>query len=260
MDANTLIDLFSFLFGLILGSFLNVCIYRIPQEGASIVRPPSHCPACGESIRFYDNVPLLGYLLLRGRCRHCGDPISLRYPVVELATGLLSLALMLRHGPGVTYGLSLAFVSALLVVSFVDLQHQIIPDVISRPGIVLGIAASMTPWWRIPWTEAVIGAGVGYGSLLAVRWTYKRLTGKEGMGLGDVKLLAMIGAWMGWRDLPFVILASSLLGILIGGGALLLTSRGLRVRIPFGPFLALGAMLLFFFGPRVRDFYFGLVF
>lgn len=257
MDTAFLINLAALLFGLVLGSFLNVCIHRIPEEGASIVRPPSHCPSCGKGIRFYDNVPLLSYILLKGRCRHCGGAVSPRYPVVELATGLLSLGLMLRHGPGAAYVLSLAFVSGLLVVSFIDLQHQIIPDVISKPGIGLGIVASFAPGWRVPWADALIGAGAGYGSLLAVRWAYKRLTGKEGMGLGDVKLLAMIGAWMGWRDLPFVILASSLLGILIGGTALLVARRGLRVRIPFGPFLALGALLMFFFGPEVRALYYG---
>ncbi len=259
MDTAFLIDLAAFLFGLVLGSFLNVCIHRIPEEGASIVRPPSHCPSCGKGIRFYDNVPLVSYILLRGRCRHCGEAISSRYPVVELATGLLSLGLMLRHGPGAPYALSLAFVSGLLVVSFIDLQHQIIPDVISKPGVALGIVASVVPGWPVYWANALIGAGAGGGSLLVVRWAYERLTGKEGMGLGDVKLLAMIGAWMGWRDLPFVILASSLLGILIGGTALLVARRGLRVRIPFGPFLALGALLMFFFGPEVRALYYGLL-
>ncbi len=259
MDGATLIPLFAFLFGLVLGSFLNVCIHRIP-EGTSIVHPPSSCPSCGERVRFYDNVPLLSYLLLRGRCRRCAAPISLRYPVVELATGLLSLALVLRHGPGLPYLLSLAFVCALLVVSFVDLQHQIIPDLISLPGIAVGIAVAFTPWGRVPWTDAVIGAAAGGGCLFAVAWTFERLTGKEGMGLGDVKLLAMIGAWMGWRDLPFVILAASLSGILIGGASLVAMRRGLRVRIPFGPFLALGALLLFFFGSRVRTLYFGLIF
>jgi leader peptidase (prepilin peptidase)/N-methyltransferase len=179
---------------------------------------------------------------------------------VELITGLLSLALVLRHGPGVPYALSMAFVCALIVVSFVDLQYQIIPDVISLPGIAVGLAVALTPWGRVPWPDAFVGAAAGGGGLFAVAWVFERLTGKEGMGLGDVKLLAMIGAWMGWRDLPFVILVASLSGILIGGGSLLATRRGLRVRIPFGPFLALGALLLFFFGSRIRELYFGLIF
>ncbi len=139
-------------------------------------------------------------------------------------------------------------------------QHQIIPDVISLPGILLGLGVSFTPWGLIPWMDAAIGAAAGGGSLLAVSMIYKVLTGKDGMGLGDVKLLAMIGAWMGWRELPFIILISSLAGILIGGSALLMAKKGLRVRIPFGPFLSLGALVLFFFGNDVRSLYFNLFF
>lgn len=259
METAALYALFAFLFGLILGSFLNVCIHRIP-EGASIVHPPSSCPNCGAPIRFYDNIPLLSYLFLRGKCRHCKKPISLRYPAVELLCGLVSLALVIRFGPGITYLFSLAFLCALILVSFIDLQHQIIPDVISLPGILVGLGLSFTPWALVPWTEAAIGAAVGGGSLLAISVVYKVLTGKDGMGLGDVKLLAMIGAWMGWRELPFIILISSLAGILIGGSALLLAKKGLRVRIPFGPFLSLGALILFFFGNDVRTVYFNLFF
>ncbi|MGM0663561.1 MAG: prepilin peptidase [Thermodesulfobacteriota bacterium] len=259
MDMGTLIPVFAFLFGLILGSFLNVCIHRMPT-GSSIVHPPSSCPCCGASIRFYDNIPLLSYLLLRGRCRSCEASIPLRYPVVELATGLLSLALVLRYGPGVPYALYLAFVCALIVVTFIDLQHQIIPDVISLPGIAAGIAVSLTPWGTVSWVDALIGAAAGGGGLFAVAWGFERLTGKEGMGLGDVKLLAMIGAWMGWRTLPFIILSSSLFGILIGGAALMVSRRGLQARIPFGPFLALGALLMLFFGRGIRHFYYGLFF
>lgn len=259
MDTGTPASIFAFLFGLALGSFLNVCIYRVPA-GSSIVRPPSSCPSCSEKIRFYDNIPLLSYLILRGRCRSCGVMIPLRYPVVELLTGLLSLALVLRFGPGPAYFIYLAFVSSLLVVTFIDLQHQIIPDVISLPGIVIGIALSFTPWIAVSWASSIVGAVAGGGGLLAVAWGFERLTGKEGMGMGDVKLLAMIGAWMGWQDLPFIILSSSLFGILIGGVALILTRRGLRARIPFGPFLALGAMIMFFFGHQIKLFYFGLLF
>lgn len=258
MDIGTLTPVFAFLFGLILGSFLNVCIHRVPT-GSSIVHPPSSCPSCGEKIRFYDNIPLLSYLVLRGRCRSCKALIPLRYPVVELMTGLLSMALALRYGPGAQYIIYLAFVSALIVVTFIDLQHQIIPDAISLPGIAAGIAVSLTPWGSVSFVESAIGAAAGGGGLLAVAWGFERLTGKEGMGLGDVKLLAMIGAWIGWRALPFVILSSSLFGIIIGGAALMVTRRGLRARIPFGPFLALGALLLFFFGREIQIFYYGLL-
>jgi len=259
MDGDLLNLLFAFLFGLVLGSFLNVCIHRIPK-GTSIVRPASSCPSCGEPIRFYDNIPLLSYALLLGRCRRCGAPISARYPLVELGTGVLSLFLMGRFGPSVTYALTMAFVSCLVVVSLIDLEHQVIPDVISLPGILVGIAASFTPWGLVSWTDAALGAAGGGGFLLAVAWIFHRMTGKEGMGLGDVKLLAMIGAWMGWRALPFIILLSSLTGILIGGSALLLMRRGLRVRIPFGPFLSLGALLVLFFGSRIQWAYYRLLF
>ncbi len=259
MDMGTLATVFAFFFGLILGSFLNVCIHRMPT-GSSIIHPPSSCPSCGVKIRFYDNIPLLSYLFLRGRCRRCDAPIPLRYPLVELLTGLLSTALVLRYGPGVPYVLHLAFVSGLIVITFIDLQHQIIPDAISLPGVAVGVAVSLTPWGSVSWVDSLIGAAAGGGGLLAVAWGFERLTGKEGMGLGDVKLLAMIGAWMGWRALPFIILSSSLFGILIGGAALLLARRGLRARIPFGPFLALGTLLLFFFGREIQHFYYGLVF
>lgn len=259
MDMETLTLVFALLFGLIVGSFLNVCIHRIPI-GSSIVHPSSRCPYCGEKIFFYDNIPLLSYLVLRGRCRNCEASIPLRYPAVELVTGLLSIALMLRYGPGISYFLYLAFVSALFVVTFIDLQHQIIPDLISLPGIGAGFFASLTPWAGVSWLDALIGAAAGGGGLLAVAWGFERATGKEGMGLGDVKLLAMIGAWMGWRTLPFVILASSLFGILIGGGALLVSRRGLRAKIPFGPFLAMGALLMFFFGDKIQYLYFTLLF
>jgi len=259
MEPEILILFFALMFGLILGSFLTVCIHRLPQ-GMSIVRPASSCPSCETPIHFYDNIPVVSYLLLRGRCRHCGHGISPRYPLVEILTGLLSLALALRYGPGWTYFLTLAFVSALLTVSFIDLQHQIIPDVISLPGILVGLAVSFTPWGLVPWTDAALGAVLGGGSLLAVAWGYRLVSGKEGMGLGDVKLLAMIGAWMGWKELPFIILIASLAGILIGGTALVVSRKGLRVRIPFGPFLSLAAVLVFFFGPRIRDVYFGLFF
>ncbi len=258
MSADGLTALFSFLFGLVLGSFLNVCIERLPK-GRSVVRPASACPECGSAIRFYDNIPLLSYLVLRGRCRSCGRVISPRYPLVELITGLLSVALIAEYGAGPSFLFYLGFVSVLIVVSFIDLRHQIIPDVLSIPGVLTGLAFSLTPWGGPAWPEALVGAVAGGGFLLAVALVFERLTGKEGMGFGDVKLLAMIGAWLGWRALPFVVLISSLAGILIGGGALLLARRGLRVRIPFGPFLALGSLIHFFFGRELLQFYLGFV-
>jgi len=241
---------FAFLFGLALGSFLNVCIYRIPL-GKSIVHPPSNCPQCGEPIRFYDNIPVLSYALLLGRCRHCRHPISPQYPVVEATTGLLSLALFLKVGPSLDYIFFMLFGASLIAIAFIDLQHKIIPDVLSLPGIVVGFVFSLLPFSSLSWIDSLIGIVGGGGFLLVVALAYEKLRGHEGMGLGDVKMLAMIGAWMGWRALLFIILLSSLAGSLIGGALLLLSRQGVRTRIPFGPFLALGTLLYLFFGHEI---------
>lgn len=257
MDLHTLTTIFSFLFGLALGSFMNVCIYRLP-EGKSIVHPPSSCPHCGEEIRFYDNIPLVSYTLLGGKCRRCRARISWRYPTVELLTGLLSLALFIRYGPSYQYLLFLLFAAALVTISFIDLDHQIIPDVISIPGIAVGFAATLI-MGHISWLDSLLGIVFGGGALYLVGIGYKIVTGKEGMGFGDVKLLAMIGAWMGWRSLLLIILLSSLTGAILGTAFLLLSGKGARSRIPFGPFLSLGALLVFFFGPQLTQWYFDLL-
>lgn len=250
--------LFAFLFGSILGSFLNVCIYRIPLK-QSIVKPASACPHCGRKIRFYDNIPLISYLLLRGRCRYCRGPISIQYPVVELVTGLLSAVLMILFGPGLHYLLLLAFACSLVAISFIDLQHQVIPDVISIPGIILGFIGSL---FILPvgWVDSLIGILAGGGSFYLIALFFEKIKGREGMGGGDIKLIAMIGAWMGWRGLPFIILISSLTGLVLGGGSLLLSHRGFQARIPFGPFLALGALIFLFFGSEIVSSYYRLAF
>jgi leader peptidase (prepilin peptidase)/N-methyltransferase len=255
--SNSLFTLFSFLLGLVLGSFLNVCIYRIPQR-QSIVYPPSSCPECGRSIKFYDNIPVLSYIILLGKCRTCTKPIPIRYPVVELVTGLLSMALFMKFGPTPQYPLFFLFSAALLVVGFIDLQHQIIPDVISLPGILLGFAFSALGFTGLSWLDSFIGIVGGGGFLFAVAVLFERLTRKEGMGGGDVKLLAMIGAWMGWRALPFIILISSFAGTVIGGGSLLVSGRSYRTKIPFGPFLALAALIYLFFGTEFVSWYYQL--
>ena len=257
MDFGSLIALYSLLVGLALGSFMNVCIYRIPLE-KSIIRPSSSCPNCGKKIRFYDNIPLISYLLLLGRCRHCHHPISWRYPAVEALTGLLSLALFIRYGLSFQYLLFLLFAATLVTISFIDLDHQIIPDVMSIPGIVAGLAAAFIPG-NVSWFDSIIGIIGGGGTLFLVGLIYEKLTGKQGMGGGDVKLLAMIGAWMGWRSLPFVLLVSSLTGAIIGSIFLLMAGKGYRVRIPFGPFLSLGALSYIFFGPQLTNWYIGLL-
>ena len=241
---------FAFLFGLAVGSFLNVCIYRIPLK-KSIVRPPSSCPQCGGRIRFYDNIPVLSYILLLGRCRQCRTPISLRYPLVEFVVGLLSVALFIPFGPSLQYAFLFLFTAALVVIAFIDLEHKIIPDVISLPGILLGLAFSFFPSAGISPLDALIGVVGGGGFLFLVGTVFEKVTGREGMGGGDVKLLAMIGAWMGWKALPFIILISSFTGAVIGGLSLVVSRQGMRSRIPFGPFLALGALVFLFFGDEI---------
>lgn len=249
-----LLDLYFLVVGLIVGSFLNVCIYRIPA-GRSIVRPASACGACGESIRWYDNVPVISYLLLRGRCRKCGASYSIRYPIVELLTGLVALALWVRFGLEPRTAIYFVFIASLLVITFIDIDHRIIPDVISLPGIPLGFALSfLIP--QFGWTDSLIGILAGGGALYLVIYVYYMITGVVGMGLGDVKLLAMIGAFIGWQGVLFTIMASSLIGTVVGVAEMVRTRQGLKLAIPFGPFLAMGAVLYIFFGPQLIEWYF----
>jgi len=248
-----MIIFFVFLLGAILGSFLNVCIVRLPKH-ESLIRPSSHCPHCNKPIKFYDNIPIVSYIILGGKCRSCKNPISLRYPVVEALTGLMSVALFMKYGPTVQFLLFLLFSAALLVITFIDLSHQIIPDAISIPGIPFGIGASFfIP--TVSWLESLLGILVGGGLLFLIAVGYKWITGRDGMGGGDIKLLAMMGAWLGWKAIPFIILASSLIGLLVGGGSGLLLKKGLRAKIPFGPLLAIASLIYIFFGPEVIRWY-----
>lgn len=249
-------QIFSFLLGLSLGSFLNVCIHRIPHK-QSILHPPSSCPHCGERIRFYDNIPLLSFLFLMGKCRHCRHLISLRYPIVESLIALLSLFLFTTYGISFQYLLLLLFAGTLVTISFIDLDHRIIPDVLSLPGVAAGWAVSLFPW-SVYWLDSLIGTLAGGGSLYLVAIAYERITGREGMGGGDIKLLAMIGAWMGWQALPLIVLIASLTGAVIGMVFILCAGEGYRFRIPFGPFLSLGTLLYLFFGRDLTRWYFGL--
>ena len=198
MDFGSLMVVYFLLFGLALGSFMNVCIYRIPLK-KSIISPPSSCPNCGEKIKFYDNIPLISYLLLLGKCRYCRHTLAWHYPVVEALSGLLSVALFIRYGLTYQYFLFLLFAAILVTISFIDLYHQIIPDVLSLPGIAAGWAISFIPG-NIVWLDSLIGAVAGGGFLFLVAFIYEHITKREGMGGGDIKLLAMIGAWMGWRS------------------------------------------------------------
>ncbi len=244
-----------FVYGAIIGSFLNVCIARLP-EGRSIVRPGSQCPTCQVPIAWYDNVPILSYVLLGGRCRTCRTRISAIYPAVEILTGALAVALYLRLGPTLAFAGYCVFAAALVVITFIDLDHQIIPDVISLPGIVVGLAFSLVSPLVTP-IDALLGVLVGGGILLAVAWLYQTLRGIEGMGGGDVKLLAMIGAFLGWQSIFVTLFVGSVIGSLIGVGVMMYQRADTKLAIPFGPFLACGALVYLFFGDRILAFYFG---
>ena len=215
MTNQTVILMFSIFFGFILGSFLNVCIYRIPIK-KSIIKPPSSCLLCGTSIKFYDNIPVVSWLILRGRCRNCHGRISFRYPAVEAIAGIISLALFLRYGLTLSYFLYLIFMLGLIVISFIDFDHMIIPDVISIPGIITGFTTSfLLP--DLKWIASLIGIVAGGGILFITAFMFEKITGKEGMGGGDIKLLAMIGAWLGWKFLPITILIAALTASICGG-------------------------------------------
>lgn len=253
MTPILVLSLFALLFGMTVGSFLNVCICRMPKD-ESVVSPPSHCPQCNYRIRWYDNIPVISYLLLRGRCRGCGVRISLQYPLVELLNGLLTLALFLRFGPTLAFAVLFVFCSALVVITFIDLEHQIIPDEISLPGIVIGFICSFFLNGH-SWVNSLLGILLGGGSLLFVAYGYQWLTGKDGMGGGDIKLLAMMGAFLGWKAVPFIIFASSLVGSVVGVTIMLLQKKDSKLAIPFGPYLAFGAVLYIFYGRQIIHWY-----
>ena len=256
MTPHALYSLFVAIFGMVVGSFLNVCISRMPK-GESIVTPPSHCPHCQYQIRWYDNIPVVSYLLLRGRCRGCGTRISLQYPLVELINGVLTLLLFLRFGPTLAFAALFLFCSSLVVITFIDIEHQIIPDEISLSGIVIGFALSFFLKGH-SWQNSLFGILLGGGSLLLVAYGYQLLTGKEGMGGGDIKLLAMMGAFLGWKAIPFIILASSLVGSMVGVSLMVLQKKDSKLAIPFGPYLAFGALLYIFYGRPLIQWYLGL--
>ncbi len=250
MDITTFSAISAFFFGTIVGSFLNVVILRLPKEDASIVFPASHCPVCLADLHWYENIPILSYVFLRGRCGHCKTGISLQYPLVELSLGLLAAALVIQYGLTVTAGGYFVFCAALLVIIWIDIHHQIIPDVISLPGIVLGLLFSfINP--LVTWSDSLIGILAGGGLLYSIALLYLLWRKVDGMGGGDIKLLAMIGAFLGWQSLPFVIFASSLSGTIIGLLAMIKQKKGGQTRIPFGPFLSLSALCWIFFQEQI---------
>lgn len=246
----------AFIFGALIGSFLNVCIYRIPR-GLSVVSPSSRCPACGTAIRPYDNIPIVSFLALRGRCRYCGAKISIRYPVVEALNAALYAAVLWRYGVGWHTPFLFAFSSAMIVITFIDLDFQIIPDLITLPGIPLGLVASSLllpdPFARdsfLGFKEGVVGflSGGGIFYLIAV-------LSRGGMGGGDIKLMAMVGALMGWKAVLLTTFAGSLSGSLVGIFLMVFKGKGRKTKVPFGPFLAAGAIITLFFGQEILALY-----
>lgn len=246
-----------FFLGAAIGSFLNVCIHRLPIN-KSVVSPPSSCPGCGTRIRFYDNIPIISYLILRGRCRSCGNKISPRYPLVELISGLMALATWIYFGLTVSAIVYFIFICALIVITFIDVDHRIIPNKITLPGIPIAFLTSSFLLPEMTPLQALIGLLAGGGSLYVVGLIYSLLTGQEGMGGGDVKLLAMIGALTGIKGVILTVLLSSVIGTL--AGLILMAAKGkkdLKFAVPFGPFLALGSIIHIFFGNQLILWYLG---
>lgn len=236
--------------GAAVGSFLNVCILRIP-EGLSIVYPPSRCPHCQHPIRVRDNIPVVSYLLLKGKCRDCGATISGRYALVESLTAALACLLFVRHGLSPAYLVSFLFVCTLIVITFIDLDHQIIPHLLTLSGIPL-FALLAVAFMGLSPLDAFLGIMIGAGLLYFVAVYYEALTGREGMGGGDVNLLAMLGAFLGWKSLPLILLLSSFAGAVVGLLLILLKGKDMRYAVPFGPFLCLAAATYLFFGSHFR--------
>jgi leader peptidase (prepilin peptidase)/N-methyltransferase len=232
------------LLGLCIGSFLNVCAYRLPL-GGSIVYPASRCTSCGRTLSWFDNVPVLSWVVLGGRCRTCRAPVSWMYPSVEIVTSLVFVLTYLTYGLTLLSLVRVVFACALIVLFITDLQHKILPNTITLPGIVVGFVSSL------------IGLIVGGGFLLAIAEAYYRLRGQEGLGMGDVKLLAMIGAFLGWKLVLLTLVFASLTGSL-AGGLLIASGRGsMKYALPFGTFLAVGALFAATWGEPIADWYFG---
>jgi leader peptidase (prepilin peptidase) / N-methyltransferase len=257
VPVRILLDAYAALFGLIAGSYLNVVIHRLPR-GVSTVLPRSACPACGAAIRARDNLPLLSFVLLRGRCRACGAAIGWRYPLVELATALLWVSCLERFGLTLVALAGALFGCLMIALGLIDLEHLILPDRLTLPGIAAGLALS--PW--LPWSgirQALAGALLGAAVLLAVWAGWYLWRQEEGMGLGDVKMLALIGAFLGWKGALVALFFASLGGAIVGLALIWRGGAGLRSKLPFGSFLALGGLVALFAGPQIAAWYGGLL-
>ena len=274
-----LFPLFSAVFGLIIGSFLNVVIHRLPimmerewkQDCAdsfpeleiktdptpfNLSKPNSRCPECKSPVQLKDNIPLISWLLLRGKCRHCNAAISARYPMVELLSSLLCVGIAQHFGFSAFSVALLFFTFALIAMTFIDLDTMLLPDQLTLPLTWAGILLALLGWSPVSLQDAVIGAMAGYLSLWSVYWLFKLVTGKEGMGYGDFKLLAAIGAWLGWQQLPIVVLLSSVVGLVFGLIQLRLQKKGIDKSFPFGPYLAIAGWITLIWGERITNWYF----
>jgi len=257
------VGLYFALIGLIVGSFLNVCIHRLPL-GQSVVRPRSRCPGCGEGIHWYQNIPVISWLFLRGRCASCSRRISLRYPFVELLSGFVVFGAWMLYGLTPAFPIAAVFALAMVVLFFTDYDHQLLPDAITLTGLIAGLAVAwFNPFldrtgWGAVWS-AVSGAGVGAGLLWGFGAVYGKLRGVEAMGLGDVKMMAMVGAFTGPVGVLFTIFGGSLVGAIVGIAMIPLKGRSLQDTLPFGCFLAPAALVALFYARRIAEFYLGIV-
>ena len=242
------------LFGLCIGSFLNVVIYRLPL-GQSLATPPSRCRKCGYSLRWFDNIPLLSWVFLRGRCRNCGINVSWQYPVVELVTGALFVLVVWLTPPGPLLASRLLLVCILIALFGIDLEHQILPNVITLPGIAIGVLLSLIapPGWK----DSLIGVLLGGGLLYAIAGAYYLWRREEGMGMGDVKMLAMLGAFLGWKAVLVTVILASFAGAFVGLGMMAVQRGGMKYALPFGTFLAIGAVVAMFVGEPLVAWYAG---
>ncbi|MCP4001834.1 MAG: prepilin peptidase [Gammaproteobacteria bacterium] len=271
--------------GLLFGSFLNVVIYRLPimlerewqlqanellngQAGASsepqapfnLLTPRSRCSSCGTQVASWQNIPIISWLFLRGQCAYCKASISIRYPIIELLSGILSGIVVWQFGTGLTAAVTLIFVWGLIVLTMIDIDHQLLPDNITYPLLWLGLSFSLLhdPAANLPFPDsqtAIIGAIAGYLSLWSVYWLFKLATGKEGMGYGDFKLLAVLGAWLGWKMLPLIILLSAVVGAIVGIMMIILLDRDHQIPIPFGPYLAGAGLIALLWGDSIINAY-----
>ena len=242
------------LFGLCIGSFLNVVIYRLPL-GQSLATPPSRCRKCGYSLRWFDNIPLLSWVFLRGRCRKCGTDVSWQYPVVELVTGVLFVLVVWLTPPGPLLASRLLLVCILIALFGIDLEHQILPNVITLPGIAIGVLLSLIapPGWK----DSLIGVLLGGGILYAIAGAYYLWRREEGMGMGDVKMLAMLGAFLGWKAVLVTVILASFAGAFVGLAMMAVQRGSMKYALPFGTFLAIGAVVAMFVGEPLVAWYAG---